>query len=411
MSRSAVPDELSRLDVAAAEAAAGVLTGTAITGDLVSGTYAAARASTPQWRGDALAGYAQACGEVERRLDLLTYAARAGATVLAEYSRGLAQRQARLRRIAHAAADVELRMQRVDALGTLAADTAEADRLLGERQSVVAEQDRAVVDVARRLDALIDDVDGRPRSWGEHVSDGVGAFVREGIAEPAAALAFLTVGWASDRAGWWRAVRSLPGAQVESARHPVRTTSESLKVEEFRSGRTGEAVGSLAAAMASRRLGKVVPRPRRPVPVPVSFDEMLAGVDLTAMEGVGDAHTLSRHVDVDDGYLRDRLLRSAEAADRDPRAYRMTAASRWADQETAEREITQALRDNEAAIRSLIAGGITAIEVTEPARASSGRVITLHDGRFATPDPVQTVVQLNVRDGKVTVHTAYLKEK
>ncbi|GAA4966494.1 RNase A-like domain-containing protein [Kineococcus glutinatus] len=416
MSRVALVDGLGRLDPAAAGAAAAALTRTAAQADEVVDALTSARTALPSWEGAALAGYVEATAEVGRRLDLLTGTARIGAALVERHAAELATRRARLVAVGLQAEEVARRLQRVDSTASFGADLAEADRLEQQRQALLAEHDTATAELARRLDALIEDVADRPRSLGEHVRDGVGTFVEQGVVGPLSAAAVLAFGWVTDPRGWWRTVRSLPAGASDAVRHPVQEARRSLRIDDFREGRTGQGIGALAAVVAGRGLNRArsqPPRQRqrapRDLPPGQPLKDVLAGIDLAFHEG-GKAHTLSRHVDVDDQYLRDRLVLGTLERDGTRKLPAPPAASRWVDLATAEHYTTQVLREHEREIRAAMLTGRSRLDLEMPVPSSAGVVMQRDGAGFTTLPARSAFVAVDLSGGTVTVITSYLKE-
>jgi hypothetical protein len=116
------------------------------------------------------------------------------------------------------------------------------------------------------------------------------------------------------------------------------------------------------SAVAANRFADNIQRSDAPRPRTQTMDEMAAGVDLDASEHAELGHVLSRHVDVDEDYLRYRLMvgtpETEGALDTRP-----LAASAWVDRATAEGTITEAIRSNRADLDEWLASGKKAKEL------------------------------------------------
>ncbi|WP_432574192.1 RNase A-like domain-containing protein [Kineococcus sp. SYSU DK005] len=410
----------------AADAAAAAARGTA--GDLAgarAGVDAAVRALGGWW-GVAHDGFGALVAGALGDLDLLTRTAAAGAALLEEHARDLAVLAGRLRAVEDGLADAERRTRDPGAdLIAFQGAWAALELWHRSREALLAEHDERSARLAGRLLALVADVEDRPRTLGEHVGDAVRALAAEG-----AGGAYALAGWTRDPEGWWDAARAAPGRALDALLDPAGTAAAALHLDEARDGRWGAVAGGLGAGLLGRGAGRAAedllpapapgaPRTRGgpdersrgadgPLP-PQSLDEMLAGVDLGRSEGPG--HTLQRHVDVDDRYLRERLTLGTLDPGTGRRRGAPRAASRWADLATAERTVTAALRENEAEVRRALAGG-GRIAVEVPVDASAGTVLVRDGPGFRRAPPHRAVVVLR-RDagGHPYVLTAYLDEE
>jgi hypothetical protein len=189
----------------------------------------------------------------------------------------------------------------------------------------------------------------------------------------------------------------------DQVRHPIPTLDEMLGGPEYRAGQLGAGIGTtLSAAVGTKYLKRLAPEqvqrrfarnmadPRAPRPRTQTVDELFERVDLLRNEHYELGHTIRRHVDVDDEYLRHRLehgtlLDSGEYAGGKP----PPAASAFNDLPTAERAITEALRANRAAV----------VRFAESGRGKSAQF------EFTTPEPVGRVMHLG-RDGPELTQSA-----
>ena len=410
-------DELSTLSPAAAdEAARAARTAAARLAGAADGARSA-REAVDGWAGAAQAGFADRLVELDAHLGALTYTATAGASVIEEYSRRLGMLKGRLATVDTHLTGARTSLDRgVGDLASWQARWAEVDHWTASRQAVLAEFDAASEELADRLLALADTVADRPRRLGEHVTDAATAVV-DGLVD----AAYLPFGWAWDARGWRSTLRGTPGAALDAAGDPVAALRGSLPVDDVLDGRWGAAGGSLAVGFAGRGLGRAVkgvdPREHdwdrhlRPdgTPLPQSLPELLAGVDLERSEVFPGAHTIGRHVDVDDEFLKQRLTDGTTELGGRAKAP-PGAASRWTDLETADEVVTGVLRANRASVESSIAAGRTSIRIGGPAPAQAG-VVWVEDGRggFAQVPATQCRVVLSrAVDGSWFVATAYL---
>lgn len=279
----------------------------------------------------------------------------------------------------------------------------------------------AVTDCERALAAVPAQSGPLVRGPGRHVPDGLGALWAAAVADPAAGAWALTGAYVTDRQAWRSAVSGLLPGLVEQVRHPVRTVDELLGGPAWRAGEWGVAVGTAAGALIGfgklkpltaaekRRHAPNMADPAAPRPRLQPIDEMLQKVDLDAHEHHALGHTLRRHVNVDDGYLRDRLVKGTVWDEGvwgpTPRSGRAAA---WTDQVTAQEWIGIALRTHEARVRTWAGDGAwKPLELEIPAPPSVGRVMTQDGDDFRLLEPTKVHVILR-RDGdSVYIHTAY----
>ncbi|WP_432565318.1 RNase A-like domain-containing protein [Kineococcus sp. SYSU DK003] len=410
-------DELSPLSAAAA-AAAGATARAAATGIAEVGTRVeAAVQSLGGWYGAAQAGFAERVVELQTHLDTLAHTATAGATLIEEYALALGTFTARL---ASVDAEIAVVQARVDAgVGDLASfqqDWAQLERWQASRAVVLEEFDETCATFATRLHSVVEQVPDRPRRLGEHVDDAARV-----VADSTSGAAFTALGWAWDAPGWTATWQQVPGAAWEAATHPVDTLADAVAWDDWADGRYGAAAATLGTAAVGRGLagrtplGKTLPEGHRlreylgqdGNPLPQSVDELFAGVDLGHSEVFASAHTLARHVEVDDEFLWRRLETGqveGGVSGKPP-----VHASRWADQETAEEAITRALRDHEADVTRAIDSGEKRYVLRAPSTDDVGVIWTLGgDGRpLEVPATEIVVVLRKAGDGSWYIETAY----
>ncbi|NAZ80272.1 hypothetical protein GTR02_00355 [Kineococcus sp. R8] len=406
-------DELSMLHPAAADTAASVARTTAGALTEATDTLTTATATVGGWSGTAQISFAERAAALSGRVTLLADIATAGAGIIEDYSRELGLLQARLRAIDAALAEAQART--LDTTLTVAdfqSTWAAIDGWQASRRQVLDAYDDAADRLAQRLTAVIDHVPHRPRTLTEHVGDAADA-VGDGVK----GALWISLGWLDDPDGWWHDVSAVPATLWDQATHPVDTARDALHLDDLDDGRYGAAGGALAGAAIGKGLGKAVDHAapgherdghgRAPGLSPQSLDEMLAGVDLARSEGVRGAHTISRHVDVDDQYLKDRILRGTVDERTGTLGRRERRASRWADLPTAEEVISRAVRDNESVLRSMRSPGTETLRV--PVGAETGTMFRAQ-GSGVVEVAVNTAVIIIKRDreGVYRVHTSYL---
>nr|WP_246315280.1 RNase A-like domain-containing protein [Kineococcus aurantiacus] len=410
---------MSTLSVEAADATAAAARAAAACAQQVADRVDATVASLGGWYGVARDGFGDRAAELAGDLGALTSTAAAGAGLVAEYAFGLGVLQARLRRVDTSIAQVQARVDAgVGDLAAFHADRAELEHWGGSRLAVLADFDELGETFAARMFAVLDHVDGRPRRFGEHVDDAART-----LADSARDSAYLAAGWAWDAPGWTATVRRTPAALLDAVAHPVRTLADAVAWDDWSSGRYGAGTATLGAAFVGRgfsrggRLGKVLPEGHRwsryldadGNPLPQSVEELYAGVDLGRSEVFWDAHTADRHVEVDDGFLRRRLDTGAVEGGRVLRP--PPQASRFADQASAEKVITDALRLRREQVDREIALGKVDVSVTAPAGSEAGVVWSRdgHGGHVRVPVQQVKVVLSRSGDGSWYVRTAYLE--
>ncbi|WP_432492392.1 RNase A-like domain-containing protein [Kineococcus auxinigenes] len=414
-------DQVATLSPPAADAAARAARAVAGALEGVQAEVDAARRDTGGWWGPAHDGFTGRVEPLLQGLSLLTRTAAAGAAVIEEHAAELGMLNGRLRTVEAALQDAERRTRdtSLDLAGFHGA-WSELQNWQESRARLVADHDESSARLAQRLLALIADVEDRPRTLAEHVGDAARAVVAEG-----AAGAYAVTGWAWDPDGWLGAVRAAPGAALDALLDPAGTAADALHLDDARDGRWGAVAGGAAAGLAGRGAGRAAdelvpgahgpdgrPRDADGRLLPQTLDEMLAGVDLERSEGHGRGHTLERHVDVDDEYLRQRLtLGTLTNPETGQRGRVPDAVSRWADLDAAERAVTQAVRDNEALVRQRLVGR-SVVTLRVPVDASAGTVLVRDGTGFRESAPEHAVVLLQRdRDGNPHVLTAYLDRR
>lgn len=414
-------DELSGLSVALADAAASAARSAADGTADVAADVARAVESLGGWYGVARDGFADRVLELDRHLTTLQDVARAGADLVEEYSRELGMLQGQLARVDAGREQVQARLDAgIGDLVAWHADWAELDRWEASRRVVLEEFDTLTQTFAARVFAVVDQVPRRPRRVGEHVDDAartVGGALLDG--------AYLATGWTWDRSGWAATVTGIPGAALDAVTHPVRTLADAVAWDDWRDGRYGAAGATLGMAVVGRglrgkpldtALGKTLPdeHPLRKhldakgVPRPQSLDDLCGGVDLGRSEVFLPAHTLGRHVDVDDEFLK-RRLETGQVEEGVKGLRTPPRASRFVDQATAEAVIGEALRSQRSEIDAVVASGAREVLVTAPAPSTTG-VIWQKDvsGGFEQVEVSTVKVVLSkARDGSWFVLTAY----
>ena len=416
-------EELSTLSPVAADAAAvsarrAVATATAVAERVDSGVT-----RLGAWYGAARDGYADRVLEVRAQLDTLSFTATAGAELIEGHALLL---QMLTTKLAGVDAEIALVRNRLDAAPVdpvaTQSDWAELERWQASRERVLAEFDDASAEFATRMFSVLDQVSHRSRRLGEHVDDAARTVVSAG-----ADTAFGAAGWIWDGPGWASTWTQVPGAALDAAEHPVDSLADAVAWDDWSEGRYGAGAATLGMAVVGRgvtgrtgRLGKVLPEGHRWAkyldadgnPLPQSVDDLFAGVDLGRSEVFASGHTIGRHVEVDDEFLQNRLDTGAVENGRTQR-YPPRSASRWVDQETAERVITEALRIRSAQVDADIAAGLERITVEAPAPAAAG-VIWTKDGAggyVEVPVAGVRVVLLEAGDGSWFVETAFPLEE
>jgi len=390
---------------------------------------------TPSWVGAGNAEWVQARGRMGGHVDSVSAVASAAARMVAAYASTMAEVLGEMSLARREWADAQgLQRLAVAASGGVPAGSLEAGMAAWARydRAMAAYRD-AVVTAAAGLEALQDQVYGRPISVGEHAGDFVAGLWEESVAGPVAVIATSATEAARDPLSWWAvragARRAALGGDVDPRRaalggdvDPRPALERAAGVPEFKAGRYGAGVAVLASnAVPTRALqalasavehpfARNMADPAAPRPRPQTVVEMLAGVDLGRHEHHDLGHAIRRHVDVDDAYLKDRLI-NGTLEDNATRGRIPAAASAWDDLETAERSITHALLAKEGMLRAMAAGTIKPGPITVHLPKPAGRVMTGAEPDFTT-QPGQRAVIFFARDGdRFFIKTAYPKVK
>jgi hypothetical protein len=356
------------------------------------------RVAVAGWSGEASERFYASIGRLRPRLDDVALVASYAATVLADLASELEQCRAVLRE-----ADA---VRRGVADGTLGEG--------GLRPALAQESwEAAVHRAARRLDALRDEVPGRPLTVGDHVGEGVRSAWRTGVVEPATVLWGLTGVLVVDPPRWL--------SNVEAARDGVRATFEepqqagrdAIEYDTFAAGEIGSGTGALVGGIMTGGVGAMARQLRAESRADPDFDnlpwprlqslwEMLAHVDLSRHEHPQLGHTLTRHVHIDDAGLRRRVFEPGTKRD---------AASRFTDLATAEEVVTQVLRTHADALQKFASNRSKRLDLTLVLDEPVGVVLPHGRAIFDLP-PVpahRVVVTLNKDAGRVFVRTARLE--
>jgi hypothetical protein len=254
-----------------------------------------------------------------------------------------------------------------------------------------------------------------------HVGAGLDRFLQLAVVEPAKGAAMLALGWVEDPAGWRSMVGAIPASLWDLVTHPRRTVDELLAGEDVRNGQIGAAVGTwlsmavvpskalraMASPEARTKYARHMADPNAPRPRVQTVDEMLAGVDLAAHEHYALGHVVRRHV-VDDDYLRDRL-RNGTLLDQGQRGRSLNEVSSWSDLATAERSITETLRQHEGRLRTWIAESRSdTIVLKYTSQEPLGRVLFSSAGQETWAPSSRARVVLRREGDEVFIYTAYL---
>ncbi len=305
---------LVRADPAAVEGVAGRLRAAAG----LAQRAAECRSDAGDWSGLAAEAAADAAGRVEDAASLVRDVSLAAGGLLAAFAADVAGLAARERALDRDTQDVQAANARWVAAGSTGRDPS-LDLLLDLRarqRALGAAYEELSGRAAHALDGLrvqIPDRPLHPRDQWEGFRDAVA-----GTVVGAAGLAYgLTVDAAVDRERWAGTVAATAAGVADMVTHPVQTAKDSVGWDAFAGGHWGEGAGVLVGALVTRRpgaggLGPISGRVAGQVAehglltaAHQTLDEALGYVDLALHEdAIG--HTLRRHVDVDDDYLRDR---------------------------------------------------------------------------------------------------------
>lgn len=411
-------DELSTLSPGAADAAATSARHAAAATAAIAGHVGSGVSALGGWYGVARDGYGERVLELQAQLDTLSWTATAGATLIEGHALQLRMLKAKLAGIDDDIGAVRRRLDSalVDPAATQV-DWAELERWQASRERVLAEFDDASAEFATRMFSVLDQVSDRPRRLGEHVDDAVATVVSAGRD-----ATFTALGWAWDRPGWVSTWKQVPEAALDAVEHPVETLADAVDWDDWSQGRYGAGAASLGMAVVGRgaarstgRPGKVLPDGHRWAryldadgnPLPQTVDELFAGVDLGRSEVFRDAHTVARHVDVNDEFLWNRLRTGVVEGGRLGRP--PPRASRWTDEATAEKAIGEALRERSADVDRAVGQGRRSCTVRAPAAADVGVVWTLdpHGKPVEVPVAEVVIVLEQAGDGSWFILTAY----
>lgn len=397
-------------------------------GRLAGQALARLERTAPQgWSGSASEAYYGQRGRAAERADVLGAFARRVSTALDAYADDVT---AALDGMRTCATDLDAALTRKAAAlgdatpGAERAAQVEVDAVWARYEEHRRRYDLAVLDLGDALEAL-PEFDGRERDLWDHVGDAGRTFVQRAVAEPATAAAGLAAGLWDDPGSADDVIAGIVAGWLQQMRHPVATAKDAVGWQYWQDGQYGSGVGAAmsvvggaAIRQALKRIDtpehyeKNVANPAAPKPRVQTVDEMLAGVDLQAHEHYQLGHAIRRHVDVDDDYLIDRL-ENGTLLDTVKRGPRPPAASRWYDLETAEREITVLLQENERQVRRFAGqGGRGQLILKGQADGLAGTVM-YPDGRGGLASEESRAIYLCLvrRDGQVYIGTAYLERK
>jgi hypothetical protein len=390
---------------------------------------AAAPSGAHAWQGGAADGYRRQRAELSRRLvEAAEVAMEASALIGAWYDEaGAAVSAMRLgrSRVEEARAAVKAAQEQRHEYANPELTRAEQDAWDAWARAKRSYWD-GLARLAGRLLALRDRITSRP--WdGTDQAEGFFRGLAQGlVTEPLGFAWGLTGEAAVDRDAWWANVSGLPAAVWSSATQlvtsPVATAGEYVDADGWQHGRYGEAAAAAAGILlpgphwlkqgdhlvGARKYAHTLLDPSLPKPKLQTVDEMLEGVDLTRHEHAEYGHTLSRHVDVDDEYLMDRVTHGTLVGGQE-RGFIPKEASRFADRPTAEKAVTEALRADENTLRSFAASGKASGTIRFTAGQDLGRVIARVDGGFDARDGATVVVQLGNGPEGPYIRSAYVE--
>jgi hypothetical protein len=404
---------LPAVDPEAAWEAVTGLTSVATTAQAAADALAGAPASATCWSGDAADAYRRVRARMARRTVELAEVASAAAGAVLAWLRDAAPALAAMRRAADRVREVQ---RQVEVAATLAYDPMLDARLQAELDAAYGQWHAArdaywgAADIAaRRFVALRDGITDHPLDLRDHSEAAIRTAWDGYVLGPATAAWALTGQAVTDPGEWWMNIRALPGGMVTSiagaVTDPAGAAGALVDADAWGDGRYGEAVAAAAVTFlpgprwlaAGKDLGPVrfagnMADKNAPLPQLQTVDEMLDGVDLERHEHATLGHALRRHVDVDDGYLMDRLTHGT-LLDEGDRSFVPREASRFTDRQTAEAAITDALQVNEHELRALLFakdGERLTIEYTS--RSALGEVMTQAPGGFSLrPASVMTL--------------------
>jgi len=167
-----------------------------------------------------------------------------------------------------------------------------------------------------------------------------------------------------------------------------------LDVPAWRDGRYGQGAAAVGAVLlpagkmdrllhkdnGAGRFPHNMADPDVPMPVRQTLAEMFARVDLARHEHYHLGHALRRHVNVSDNYLSDRLRNGTLEDDGTRSPNPPSAASAWNDIETANRVVTDVLRQHEVAVRAFATGTDRSMKMEKLMTEDLGRVLRSNSG-------------------------------
>ena len=327
----------------------------------------------PGWEGVAAGEYRQRRALLAQRCAQFEELAGTAAGLVRRWSVAAAADREAMVRARAAVQDVVAEERMAAAAGQLYRPdlTAAHDRALGAWAAAQDDYRAGVTQLAQQLDAVRDVVSDRQLSAGDQARAFVQTVWDGGVAGPAEQVWSLTGQVLVDPAGWWGAVRSVPGQArdlvAEVFHDPLGVLGRLVDAPAWSQGHAGEGLGAATVLFLPGHDWLELDRAARPLrvlrrgseaarawPRLQTVDELLQGVDLERHEHPDLGHTLDRHVEVDDAYLKDRLAHGTPLED-GGRAGAPKATSRFTDRATAQTAITQVLRANEAALRDFAA--------------------------------------------------------
>ena len=385
------------------------------------------------WTGVASVNFAGRLNAASDDLDVVTWTANAGARLISDFAQVLARYETTLATIdADEAAALARTTDPALGLAQVQGAYSSVERDDTSRARELDKFDAEACAFAERLAALIARIDGRPRTLRENTEDFATA-----VGRTFSSTAFVGFGWVIDPSGWWGTVKGTPGGGVDYVAHPTRAVSDTFALDDFRAGRIGEGLGEVLAGMLigrglGRGLGRVggraasvatataqagggssrvLPRNTDGSVAHETVEELLAGVDLERDEdqpatGQEAGHTLSRHVNVDDEYLVNRIVKGVP--NKKGKLVKAKEASRWAGLDIAEEGMTEVLRENESYVMAQAEAKAEEIKVNEDVPAEWGTLYQRGDPpREALVDSCRIILR---RDsfGNYYVLTAFL---
>jgi hypothetical protein len=384
-----------------------------------------------RWSGPAADACRSARSECASRLDTAAGVAGTVAAVLGRLAQAVERTRAEVVRCGRELADVEAERARRAALVAAGlpdpgwADLDERVRSARARHEAAMEHyARAVTAAAQALAALYEQVAAAQRGMttADRAWQAWRGFGRAFAVEPVQGAFALTLGAFVDRRRWAATVEGVPGALLDQARHPWRTTKQVLGLDGFGhdNGDWTESAGRAAGAMASI-VGGGIGREAR----------MLGGVSkaverepLQSLAQTLDRVDLRNHEYRGTGELRSHGLTKHEGVGRDKQAWRLrhervppgglaegetVDVSELFELTTAEQWITEALNANLRPIDRWLQNGEKPKTVSIAVPPDVGEVMRLHsDDRITIEKPSRLIVVLARDKDGVHVLTFYL---